>query len=91
MTKFEWDETKRIRTFADRELDFPDSTALFDGRPSVVLGAERDGEARWLTVGLLDDEKCYTVVWTQREHAVRIISFRRSHDDEERTYHACHG
>ena len=90
MTKFEWDEGKKARTLADRRLDFVDATALFDGRPTIILGAERDGEVRWVTVGLLDNGKCYAVVWTRRDHAVRIISFRRAHDDEEQAYNAGH-
>ena len=88
---FEWDETKRLKTLAARELDFLDATALFDGRPSIVLNAEKNGEARFLTVGQLEDGKCYTVFWTRRGGVVRIISFRRSRDGEKRTYHARHG
>ena len=88
---FEWDEAKRIMTLVERKLDFADGVTLFDGRPTIMLGAVRNGEARWLTVGLMDNGKCYSVVWTQRDQMVRIISYRRSHDDEERTYHARHG
>jgi hypothetical protein len=91
MEMFEWDERKNAQTQADKGLDFADATALFHGRPRAVFGADRDGDARWLTIGLLDNGKCDAVVRTQREHATRIISFRRSHDDERRAYHARHG
>lgn len=88
---FEWDEFKRQRTLLARGLDFRDATAVFDGRPNVTLGARSLGEVRFLTVGLLDDGKFHTVIWTQREEAVRIITLRRSRNDEERAYHARHG
>ena len=64
---------------------------MFDGRPVVTLAARSETEVRYLTVGLLKDGKFHTVVWTKRAEAVRIITFRRSHDDEERAYHADHG
>ncbi len=72
---FEWDEAKRERTIAERELDFLDAVRLFDGRPVIDVAARTETEARTLTTGQLDDGKFYTVVWTWRGEARRIISF----------------
>lgn len=83
---FEWDEAKREWTLADRGLDFADARPLFDGRPVVEFPAKTPTEARTLTVGQLGDGKFYTVVWTWRGPARRIISFRRARDEEERRY-----
>lgn len=85
---FEWDENKRRNCLETRGLDFTQSVALFDGRPSVTFPAQTESEARFLTTRQLWDGKFYTVVLTQRGDARRIISFGRAHDDEERAHHA---
>lgn len=87
---FEWDEAKRRGNLTKHSLDFFDVVALFDGRAVVSFPARTQTEARTLTIGKLDDGKFYTVVWTQREDARRIISFRRSRHDEEQRYYALH-
>ena len=87
---YEWDEAKRHGNIAKHGLDFWDAVLLFDGRPVVSFPAKTPTEARTLTVGKLDDGKFYTLVWTQREDARRIISFRRSRHDEEQRYFALH-
>jgi len=88
---FEWNEAKRERTLADRGLDFADARPLFDGRPVVSFPAATQTEARTLTIGRLEDGRFYTVVWTWRGEAQRIISFRRARDDEERRHAEQHG
>ena len=88
---FEWDETKREWTLKDRGLDFADARPLFDGRPVVEFPAKTPTEARTLTIGQIGDGKFYTVVWTWRGEARRIISFRRARDEEERRYWLQHG
>lgn len=88
---FEWDESKRLKCLDSRELDFINAVALFDGRPVVTILAKTETEVRWVTWGRLADEKLYTVVWTQRGDARRIISFRRARIDEERAYHTRYG
>lgn len=87
---YEWDEAKRHGNVAKHSLDFLDAVLLFDGRPVASFPARTETEPRTLTVGKLDDGKFYTVVWTQREAARRIISFRRSRYEEERRYFALH-
>jgi uncharacterized protein len=86
---FEWDEAKRLWTLSERGLDFIDATMVFDGRPAVHFPARYENEARVLSVALLKG-KFYTVVWTWRGKNQRIISFRRSRDEEEKRYRALH-
>lgn len=87
---FEWNETKRLKTLAERGLDFIDAVVVFDGRPALHVPATHHGEERFLTVAVIE-EKFYTVVWTWRERNQRIISFRRSRDGEAKQYLAIHG
>ena len=88
---FDWDEAKREWTLKDRGLDFADARPLFDGRPVLHVPARTKSEVRTLTIGQLGDGKVYTVVWTWRGEARRIISFRRARDEEERRYWLQHG
>jgi uncharacterized DUF497 family protein len=69
---FEWDAAKRDRNLARHRLDLTDAQLLFDGRPVVSTPSPRNGE------------KFYSAVWTERGEAIRLISFRRARDGEER-------
>ena len=50
----------------------------------------RDGEDRWKSIAQFDG-KLFTVVWMWRDDVMRIISMRRSHEQEERKYRAAFG
>jgi uncharacterized DUF497 family protein len=87
---FDWDPAKREINRSRHKLDLLDGQLLFDGRPVVTRSSPRDGEERFVTVGQIE-AKFYAVVWTRRGDAVRLISFRRARDGEERAYRARHG
>lgn len=84
---FEWNEAKRLTNLAKHRLDFVDGSKLFDGRARVDVPARTQAEARMLTIGEIEG-KIYTLVWTWRLPARRIISFRRARHDEEAKYYA---
>jgi len=84
---FEWDEGKRNANLVRHGIDFPDAALLFDGRPVITVPSPFEDEERFLTVGVLD-RRFMTAVWTWRGDAIRIISARRSRDDEKKRYHA---
>jgi uncharacterized protein len=88
--EFEWDEAKRLHNFARHRLDLVDGEVLFDGRQTVTFPSPRHGELRFVTPGLIGG-KFHTLVWTEREAAVRLISLRRARDAEARKYRARHG
>jgi uncharacterized DUF497 family protein len=87
---FEWDEKKRAINLADHGLDLIETTKLFDGRPVFTYPSPRHGEERFVTVGLLTN-RFFAVVWTERVEAIRLISFRRARDAEERKYRTIFG
>lgn len=87
---FEWDEDKRLKNLAKHKLDFVDAWLLFAGRATVTTPSHHSSEARYLTTAPIND-KFYTVVWTWRDDARRIISFRRARHGEERAYRQIHG
>ena len=88
--RFEWDENKRLSNLAKHQLDFIDARLLFDGRQTVTLTSNHPIESRYLTIAP-HNGKFYTVVWTWRDEARRIISFRRARNGEERAYGQLHG
>ena len=87
---FEWDEKKRASNLANHGLDLIEATKLFDGRPVFTYPSPRHGEERFVTVGLLTN-RFFAVVWTERVEAIRLISFRRARDAEERKYRTIFG
>jgi uncharacterized DUF497 family protein len=88
--RFEWDEVKRLANLEKHQIDFIDMQEIFDGRATVEVAGNSDVESRHLTTGSVDG-KLYSVVWTQRDSRIRIISARRARDGEERTYRQLHG
>lgn len=85
--QFEWDEAKSDATLERRGFDFAYAALLFDDPWRIEREDARQdyGEPRWHTIGEIEG-RVFLVVYTPREAAVRIISARRAHDNEERTY-----
>jgi uncharacterized DUF497 family protein len=88
--EFEWDERKRAQILAERTLDFGFARLFFDGRPTVNQPSPRGGEERWKTTAMLDGAM-FTLIWCWRGDVVRVISMRRAHEQEIRTYREVHG
>ncbi|ARN82679.1 BrnT family toxin [Methylocystis bryophila] len=82
---FEWDEDKRSKNLVKHGLDFLAARLVFDGRAAITAPSVHSFETRHVTTAFIDG-KFYTVIWTWRDGARRIISFRRARDGEERAY-----
>lgn len=87
--RYSWDEAKRERTKDERGLDFADARLFFDGRLASHEPSARNDEDRWKTTALIKDA-FYTVVWMWRNDTQHIISMRRAHEKEIRTYRQLH-
>jgi uncharacterized DUF497 family protein len=77
-----WDEEKRLKTLAERGLDFADCDRIFAG-PTIEFPDDRKdyGEERIVCIGLLQ-ERIVTFVYTEREDSTRIISMRKANERE---------
>ncbi len=82
---FEWDERKRAVNIAKQGLDFIDAASVFDGRPNLTVRSAHHEEERLLTIAELN-ARMVTTIWTWREKAIRIISARRSRNEERKAY-----
>jgi len=84
--EFTWSEVKRVANLKAHGLDFLDAPSVFDG---VTFTFEDDrfsyGEQRFVTLGLLAGVPA-SVVHTESDHEIRIISFRKATNRETEIY-----
>ncbi|HZD91926.1 MAG TPA: BrnT family toxin [Pseudolabrys sp.] len=88
--EFEWDESKRAQVLEDRGLDFVDADLFFDGRAVSHQPTPRMEEDRWKTTAIIENAY-FTLVWCWRGGKIRVITMRRAHEKEIRTYRQLHG
>lgn len=85
---FEWDERKRSRNLRDHEIDFGESTEVFDD-PLALVRFDPDhsrGEYRFIIVGRSRRGRILLPVFAERGAEIRIISSRRANRREVRAY-----
>ena len=84
--EFTWSEAKRAANVKAHGLDFLDARSVFEG---VTFTFEDDrfscGEQRFVTLGLLAGVPV-SVVHTENEHEIRVISFRKATKNESQIY-----
>ena len=84
--EFTWSETKRAANIKAYGLDFLDAASVFEG---VTFTFENDrfsyGEQRFVKLGLLAGISV-SVVHTENEHGIRVISFRKATKRESQIY-----
>lgn len=80
--EFSWSERKRALNLKEHRLDFVDAPSVFEG---LTYTFEDDrfsyGEQRFITLGLLAGIPV-SVVHTETEHEIRVISFRKATNRE---------
>lgn len=84
--EFTWSEIKRATNLKAHGLDFVDARTVFEG---TTYTFEDDrvsyGEQRFVTLGLLAGVPV-SIVHTESEHEIRIISFRKATRREAKIY-----
>ncbi len=84
---FEWDEAKAASNLAKHGISFGTAVQLFADEGAAIIPSirERDGEDRFKAIGRVED-RLYTVVYTERSGAKRVISARRANSSEVKQY-----
>ena len=83
---YTWDETKREINLAKHGIDFRDAAEIFAGPLVTVEDTREDyGEARYIALGMLAGI-VLSVVYTERDDEIRIISIRKALKHETRFY-----
>lgn len=84
--EFTWSETKRAANLTVHGLDFIDAPRVFEG---LTFTFEDDrfsyGEQRFVTIGLLAGFSV-SIVHTESDHEIRVISFRKATNRETDIY-----
>lgn len=84
---FEWDGAKAASNLAKHGVPFAYATRVFLDPQAIDIDASRpgDGERRRKMIGMIEG-RVFSVVYTEREDSIRLISARRCNAKEERLY-----
>ena len=84
--RFTWSERKRALNLKDHGLDFIDAPRVFEGATYTFEDERFDyGEQRFETLGLLAGVPV-SIVHTESEDEIRVISFRKATKREANIY-----
>lgn len=83
--EFEFDLAKSATNQEKHGIDFVQAQELWRDFLRVEVPARTVDEPRWLVIGRIDG-KHWSAVVTYREESIRIISVRRSRDEEVAIY-----
>ena len=86
--EFEWDTDKEAANFQKHAVSFTQAAAAFMDPFAVDWSDEREdyGEDRVILLGMTDGS-VLTVVYTERDTRIRIISARRASKYEQQIYY----
>ena len=82
---FEFDESKSKSNFQKHGIGFTAAQALWDDSNLLEIPAKTLDEPRFLVIGIID-QKHWSAVITYRNGKTRLISVRRSRDEEVTLY-----
>jgi len=82
---FEFDDLKSKSNYRKHGIDFIEAQALWNDSNLLEIPAKTLDEPRFLTIGMIE-EKHWSAVITYRNGKIRLISVRRSRDEEVALY-----
>lgn len=87
--KFEWDEEKNKTNLEKHGIDFKDAVKIFFDKNRVTFFDDREDyfETREITIGNIGDCVLISVVHTDRNDTIRVISARKASKRERGIYY----
>jgi uncharacterized DUF497 family protein len=82
---FEFDKTKSESNVQKHGIDFNSAQALWDDPDRIIIPARCTDEDRFMLIGMISST-CWSAVFAERNEKIRIISVRRSRQDEKELY-----
>ena len=79
--EFEYDTGKSKKNARKHGIDFEEAQRLWDDPDLIEIPAKTDDEPRYIVIGVID-KACWSGIITYRNSKIRIISVRRSRDEE---------
>jgi uncharacterized DUF497 family protein len=83
--EFEFDREKSDKNKAKHGIDFYEAQALWDDADLIEVPARTTDEPRFVVIGMIKD-KYWSAVITYRGNKARLISVRRSRQEEIGVY-----
>jgi uncharacterized DUF497 family protein len=85
---FIWDEQKALANERKHGVDFFEAQTVFGDSNSFTLFDEQHSsiEDRFIELGISNRGRLLTVVYTERETSIRLISCREATPEERRQY-----
>ncbi len=84
---FEWDINKVKINYKKHVVSFDEAkTALLDPNALAQEDPDSKNENRWVLIGMTQNARLLTVVYTLREDSIRLISARKSTKKETKHY-----
>lgn len=82
---FEYDAQKSESNKIKHGIDFEEARVLWGDSESIEVLLPFDTESRYMVIAFVDD-RYWTAIITRRDSNVRIISVRRSRQNEKELY-----
>ena len=82
---FEFDPVKSDTNKRKHGVDFVQAQELWEDPERLLVPARTQGEARFMMIGKMG-QKHWSAIFTYRDETIRIISVRRSRDEEVQAY-----
>lgn len=84
---FEFDPKKSESNRLKHGIDFIQAQQLWEDANRVVLEARTVDEKRYLLIAQFD-ERIWSAIYTIRNNSIRIISVRKSRENEKEIYYS---
>lgn len=85
--EIEFDPNKASSNLIKHGISFEESsTALLDPLALVQEDPDAEGENRWVLIGMSNQARLLTVVYTLRNERIRLISARKATKKEAKNY-----
>ena len=86
--EFEWDIDKNKANQKKHQISFEEAAEIFRYPTYEIVDTRVDyGETRYIAIGSNSRMTIMTVVYTEREGRIRLISARRANKQEKRLYY----
>jgi uncharacterized DUF497 family protein len=85
---FQWDKGNSLKNWLKHRVSEKEAEAIFSNEPLLLVSDEKhsQGEVRFRAMGFTDKNRFLYIVFTVRDHLIRVISARSMSQKERATY-----
>jgi len=84
--RYQWDKNKANANLSKHGINFADAVSVFSDELAITVSEDRFEEERFITIGTDLFNRILVVVYTLRDHEIRLISARKATRNERRQY-----